>query len=84
MPRINDMLDQLSDKQFFTTLDARSGYRKVQMDESSKAFCTSNGLYQFCVMPFVLCNAPATSQRAIHHILVGPSYFVAHTLMIFF
>ena len=44
------------------------------MDESSKektAFRTSNGLYQFCVMPFGLCKAPATFHRVIQHILAG-------------
>ena len=74
MPRIDDMLDQLSGKQIFTTLDAKSGYWQVRMDESLKektAFRTSNGLYQFRVMSFSLCNAPTTFQRVIQHILAG-------------
>ena len=74
MPRIDNMLDQLCGKQFFTMLDPKFGYWQVQMDESSKektAFSTSTGLCQFRVMPFSLCNVPATFQRDIQHILSG-------------
>ena len=74
VPRIDDMLDQLSGKKVFSTLDAKSGYWQVPLEETSRsktAFSTSNGLYQFCVMPFGLCNAPATFQRVIQQILSG-------------
>ena len=55
MPRIDDMLDQLSGKKVFSTLDAKSGYWQVPLEETSRsktAFSTSNGLYQFRVVPF--------------------------------
>ena len=74
MPRIDDMLDQLSGKKVFSTLDAKSGYWQIPLEESScskTAFSTCNGLYQFRVMPFGLCNAPATFQRVIQQILSG-------------
>ena len=61
MPRIDDMLEKLNGKKIFTTLDAKSGYWQVQMDSSfwdKTAFHTSNGLYEFLVMPFRLCNTP--------------------------
>lgn len=32
------------------------------------AFCTKFGSFEFVVMPFGLCNAPATFQRAMNKI----------------
>ncbi len=32
IPRIDDLLDQLSGKRVFSTLDAKNGYWQIQMD----------------------------------------------------
>ncbi len=71
MPRIDDMLDQLGGK-IFSTLDARAGYRQIKMSLQSQentAFSTHDGLFQFGVMPFGVCNGPATFQRLIQQVL---------------
>ena len=74
MPRIDDMLDQLGAKKIFSTLDARTGYWQICMDPSSRektAFATHEGLYEFQVMPFGVCNGPAMFQHLMQQTLRG-------------
>ena len=62
LPRIDDTLDTLSGAKWFSTLDLISGYWQVVVDPKDRektAFCTPEGLFEFKVMPFGLCNAPA-------------------------
>ena len=72
LPRIDDMLDKFQGSQWFSSIDLASGYWQVEMDEDDRektAFIIEEGLYEFNVMPFGLCNAPATFQRLMHEIL---------------
>lgn len=74
LPRVDDTLNALAGSQWFTTLDLLSGYWQVEVAEKDKgktAFCTTEGLYEFNVMPFGLCNAPATFQRLMDLVLAG-------------
>ena len=74
LPRIDATLDALAGSQWFTTLDMLSGYWQVEVkdeDRPKTAFCTTEGLFQFKVMPFGLCNAPATFQRLMDLVLSG-------------
>ena len=79
LPRISDTLDTLAGSTWFTTLDLLSGYWQVMLDEQDKektAFATRDGLYQFKVMPFGLCNGPATFQRIMDLVLSGLQWSV--------
>ena len=66
LPRIDKPLDCLNGAQWFTSLDLKSGYWQVQLDEDSKALTAftvaSLGFYQCEYMPSGLTNVPATFQ----------------------
>ena len=74
IPRVDDTLDTLAGSTWFTTLDLKNGYWQVEVaaeHQDKTAFCTPEGLYEFNVMPFGLCNAPATFQQLINSVLAG-------------
>ncbi|GFW03045.1 retrovirus-related Pol polyprotein from transposon 17.6 [Trichonephila clavipes] len=59
------------------SLVSEVGYRHVKLhpdDKEKTAFTTGQGLWQFKVMPFGLCNAPATFERLMETIIEGLSY----------
>ena len=74
LPRIDGSLRLLGNQQWFSTMDLASVYWQVAMSPEAKrkaAFVTNEGLFQFRVMPFGLCNAPATFERLMDRVLYG-------------
>ena len=72
LPRIHDTLTTLSGSAWFSTLHLKSGYWQVGIhpkDKEKTAFSGGSGLYHFTVMPFELCNAPATFERLMEMVL---------------
>ncbi|GBM83446.1 Uncharacterized protein K02A2.6 [Araneus ventricosus] len=74
LPRIDDALDCLAGARIFSMMDLKSGYWQVELDDKDRektAFVTPDGLLEFKVMPFGLCNAPASFERMMDSVLRG-------------
>ena len=73
LPRIEDTLDCLHGAVWFSTLDLKSRYWQVELEEEAKpptAFTMGPlGLWECEHMPFGLTNAPATFQRLMESCL---------------
>ena len=73
LPRIEDSLDSLGGAVIFTSLDLKSGYWQLELDEDSIPYTTFTvgplGFYECLHMPFGLTNAPATFQHLMENCL---------------
>ncbi|XP_073522176.1 uncharacterized protein [Phyllobates terribilis] len=71
LPLIPELFDRLRGARIFTKLDLRGAYNLVRIrqgDEWKTAFNTRDGHYEYLVMPFGLCNAPAVFQELVNDI----------------
>ena len=72
LPLISDVLERVRGAKWFTKLDLRHAYHRVRIrkgDEWKTAFRTFVGHFEWLVMPFGLCNAPATFQRFLNDVM---------------
>jgi hypothetical protein len=68
LPFIDQVLDTLSGKKYFSFLDGYNGYNQILIepeDWDKTTFTCPWGTYAYRVLPFGLCNDPATFQRAV-------------------
>jgi len=71
LPRIDDLLDQLKNVLYFAKLNLHNGYHQVRIvdqDAWKTAFKKKQGLSEWSVIPFRLCNALATFMRVMNDI----------------
>jgi transposase InsO family protein/predicted aspartyl protease len=73
IPRIDELLARVSKAKVFTKLDVQKAFNRVRMAPDSEeytAFRTRYGTYKSKVLPFGLCNGPATYQRYMNDVLM--------------
>ena len=71
MPRADDLMDQMSGKKVFSTIDMVSAFHQVRIEpghEHKTGFNTRLGHYEFLVTPFGMINSPATLQTLLNDI----------------
>ena len=74
LPLIEKCMDTLSGIEWFSKLDANSGYYQVKFRECDKektAFITKYGLFLLTRTNFGLCGAPSTYTRMMNFVLRG-------------
>lgn len=80
LQNIKDILDQLGNAKYYTTLELGSGYHQIPVKEQDRhktAFSTGNGLvllikhFEFSRMPFGAKGALAVVQRLMNAVLAG-------------
>ncbi len=82
MPQIDELVEQIGQAKYITTLDLCKGYWQVPLAQQFReytAFRTPLGLFHFTTMPFGLLEAPATFQRLMNQVLRGAEdYYAAY------
>ncbi|CAN6445719.1 unnamed protein product [Victoria cruziana] len=71
LPKIDDLLDQLSGSSVFLKIDLRSGYHQVRISKADvlkTAFRTRYIHYEFLVLSFGLTKAPAIFMDIMHRV----------------
>ena len=72
LPLMDPLREQVKGATIFTKFDLRDGYYLIRIkegDEWKTAFRTQYGQFEYKVMPFGLCNAPATFQGMMNEVL---------------
>ncbi|CAM4385380.1 unnamed protein product [Caretta caretta] len=80
MPRVDELLEQLGNAEFISTLDLTKGYCQIPLTQISRektAFATPFGIFQFTTMPFGLYGAAATFQRLMDQLLQPHEQYMA-------
>ena len=61
LPRADQLFDKLAHAKYFSKIDLRTGFYQILIaaeDRHKTAFVTSQGLFEYNVLPMGLCNSP--------------------------
>jgi hypothetical protein len=81
LPRIDDILNSLRGKMFFTSMDMVKGFWQIALDQESQvktAFVTPFGQYQFKRVPFGMMTSPSIFQGFMDQMLQGYNWECAN------
>ena len=82
LPSVEQTLGLLGGAQYFSKLDANSGFWQIPLDHASSlltTFITPFGRFRFNRLPFGITSAPEHFQRRMSTIMSGLSGVVCHT-----
>ena len=71
MKTIEEVVAEIPGATVFSTLDARSGFWQIKLDEASSKLCTFNspfGRYRFTRLPFGIKSAPEVFQKSMSNL----------------
>ena len=74
LPRIDELLANLSGGKHFSKLDMSQAYLQLPLDKESREYVTVNtpkGLYEYNRLPFGVSSAPSIFQRTMDNLLQG-------------
>lgn len=79
LPPVEDAVGCLPSVSYFSSVDLRPVYWQFALNPSDKektAFVTPDGMYEYSVMPFGMCNAPATFERFMDTVLSSLTWHI--------
>ncbi|KAI0992947.1 hypothetical protein K3495_g15237 [Podosphaera aphanis] len=83
LPNTQDEIQRAAGQNFYAFLDLENRFWQIPLHKDSRektAFVTPFGIFEWLVMPFGLCNAPATFQGMMNEVLEPVRPFVAGLL----
>ena len=81
IPRVKDIFAKLGKARFFTTLNLRSGYHHIALDDDAikkTAFVMPFGKYKYLKVPFGLAQTPTYFQNVMNEVLNGLQFTLAY------
>ena len=81
MPRVKDIFAKLGKAKFFTTLNLRSGYHHIALDDDAikkTGFVMPLGKFEYVKFPFGLAPAPTYFQNLMNKVLNGLHFTLAY------
>ena len=72
LPRIDDQINEIVTNEIYSTLDLKSAYYQIPFapkDREETIFEANGKLYQYCRLPFKVCNRVSAFQRIIDNMI---------------